>query len=147
MKTALVLGTVVAAFVGGWVASDFSQRSKASIVEIAEASDFAVRMEKYRASARESEKTKAEQALWLQLGEQLAFRRRNNPTFPADLLSIDAAYTYVRLSDLARERGDQAASLGLIKDAVAVCKQSKSVNCGAAELRKIMRVIDGKEKP
>jgi hypothetical protein len=60
---------------------------------------------------------------------------------------VDAAYTYIRLSELAKDRKDEAASIELLEDAVAICKQSKSVNCRAEDLLKIVRVIDGKETP
>ena len=148
MKRALFLLVVVfVAFAGAWAAFGFSQRFEAQLGEVAEASDFAAQMDKYRVNARLPGKTRAEQALWLQLGEQLSFRRRNNTTFTPDMLSMEAAYTYVRLSELAKDRKDEAASLELLEDAVAVCKQSTSVNCVAKDLLKIVRVIDGKETP
>ena len=140
-----LLGAVLVAFLSAWAAFGYGQRSEAKLRELAEASDFASQVEKYGVSARSSGKTRAERALWLQLGEQLSLRRRNNSTFPADILSVDAAYTYVRLSELAKDRKDEAASLELLEDAVAVCKQSKSVNCRAEDLRKLVRAIDGKE--
>ena len=148
MKRVLVfLVAVLVAFAGAWVAFGYSQRFEAQLREVAEASDFATQMDKYRVNARLPGKTRAEQALWLQLGEQLSFRRRNNSTFSPDMLSLEAAYTYVRLSELAKDRKDEAASLELLEDAVAVCKQSTSVNCLAKDLLKIVRVIDGKEIP
>ena len=125
----------------------YSQRFEAQLREVAEANDFAIQMEKYKDNARLPGKTRAEQALWLQLGEQLSFRRRNNATFSPDMLSMEAAYTYVRLSELAKDRKDEAASLELLEAAVAVCKQSRSVNCLAKDLLKIVRVVDGKETP
>ena len=143
----LTFAVVVVSFVAAWAACNFSQRSDASFRELVESLDFSEQMEKYRASAGLPGKTRAEHALWLQLGEQLAFRRRNNSSFPTDMLSIDAAYTYVRLSELAKERNDVTASRELLEDAIAICKQSMSPNCRAEDLRKIVRVIDGKEKP
>jgi hypothetical protein len=148
MKRVLVLLTaVLAAFAGAWAAFGYSQHFEAQLKEVAEANDFAIQMEKYKVNARLPGKTRAEQALWLQLGEQLSFRRRNNSTFPADMLSIEAAYTYARLSELAKDRKDEAASLELLEDAVAICRQSMSVNCLANDLLKIVRVMDGKETP
>jgi hypothetical protein len=148
MKRVLVsLVAVLVAFAGAWVAFGYSQRFEAQLREVAEASDFATQMDKYRVNARLPGTTRAEQALWLQLGEQLSFRRRNNSTFSPDMLSVEAAYTYVRLSELAKDRKDEAASLELLEDAVAVCKQSTAVNCLAKDLLKFVRVIDGKETP
>ena len=148
MKRVLsLLGAVLVAFAGAWVAFGYGQRFEAKLGELTEASDFARQMEKYSVNARLPGKTRAERALWLQLGEQLSFRRRNNSTFSPDILSVEAAYTYVRLSELAKDRKDEAASLELLEDAVAVCKQSKSVNCRAEDLLKIVRVMDGKETP
>lgn len=142
MKTVLVL---FIAFAVAWSAFNYGQRFEAHVREVAEASDFATHIDKYRAYARLPGKTRAEQVLWLQLGEQLSFRRRNNSTFSPDMLSVEAAYTYVRLHKLAKDRKDEAASFELLEDAVAVCKQSASVNCRAEDLLEIVRVIDGKE--
>jgi hypothetical protein len=146
-KLLLTITAVVATFAAAWTACHFIQRTDATFKELAEANEFSVQMEKYRTSASLPGKTRAESALWLQLGEQLSFRRRNNATFPSDALSIDAAYTYVRLSDLAKERNDQTAFLELLDDAIAICKQSSSPNCRAEALQKIVHVVDGKEKP
>ena len=63
------------------------------------------------------------------------------------MLSVEAAYTYVRLSELAKDRKDEMASLELMEDAVAICKESSSVNCLAKDLLKIVRVVGGKETP
>jgi hypothetical protein len=141
----LVAATV--AFTAGWAAFGYVQHSEAKLREFSEAGDFAAQMEKYSASARSPGRTRAEHALWLQLGEQLSFRRKNNSTYPADIVSIDAAYTYARLAELAKDRNDVAASVELLENAVAVCKQSKSANCQTEDLLKIVRLIDGKEKP
>jgi hypothetical protein len=146
-RVLLLLVAVLVAFAGAWAAFGYSQRAEAKFREIVEASDFAIQMEKYSAIARLPGKTRAEQALWLQLCEQLSFRRKNNSTFSPDMLSLEAAYTYVRLSELAKDRKDEAASLELLQDAVALCKQSTSVNCLTKDLLKIVRVIDGKETP
>jgi len=142
----LTLAAVLVAFAAGWTACNFTQKAAASFNEITEANDFSAQMARYRADAGLSGKTTAEHALWLQLGEQLAFRRRNNATFSADLLSVDAAYTYVRLSELAEERKDTTASVELLQYAIAVCKQSQSPNCHVEALRRLVHVIDGKEK-
>ena len=141
------LVAVLVAFACGWAAFGYSQHSEAKLREVVEASDFATQMEKYRVNVRLPGNTRAERALWLQLGEQLSFRRRNNPTFSSDMLSVEAAYTYVRLSELAKDRKDEMASLELMEDAVAICKESSSVNCLAKDLLKIVRVVDGKETP
>jgi hypothetical protein len=148
MKHLLVLcGAVGATLLGAWSAFGWSQRAEASSRELADVVAFNAQMETYTARARLPGRVKAEQALWLQLGEQLSFRRRNNALLPPDTLSLDAAYTYVRLSELVKDRGDVTASLELLEEAVALCKQSKSVNCGVAEMQKIVHVVDGKERP
>jgi hypothetical protein len=121
--------------------------TEASSREVSEAIAYSAVVEKYGKNAKSSDDILAEQALWLQLGEEMSFRRRDHPLFTADFLSMDAAQTYVRLSELAKKRKDETKAITLLNEAVTVCKQSKSVDCQAETLLKIVRVIDGKETP
>ena len=131
-----------------WFACHFTQKTQHSFKEVAEANDFSVNMEKHKASAVLPGKTRAERALWLQLGEQLSFRRRDNPTFSTNMITVEAAYTYVRLSELAKEKNDDVAANELLEDAIALCKLSRmSPDCRSEDLQKFVRILDGKIKP
>jgi hypothetical protein len=129
------------------IAINYTRRLHEVQRDLNDAVAYSSRVEELQADARSTDRAKVERALWLQLGEQLAFARKGNQTFPPDIVLVEAAYSYVRLAELAKERSDTPSSVLLLDQAVATCKKSKSVNCQRESLQKLVRVLDGKEKP
>jgi hypothetical protein len=146
-KVLIFIGVFAAVCFCVAAAFQYGQKTEATIRDMSEDMAYAAVIEKYSKNAKSSDADLAEHALWLQLGEELSFRRRNSRFFTAESLSRDAAMTYVRLSELAKKRNEETKAAALLQEAVAVCQQSKSVNCQVESLLKIVRVIDGKETP
>jgi hypothetical protein len=148
MKRPFTLVALLAVtFISGAIGFKQGQRSQIASRETDETSSYVTQMKRFKTEALSKDKVKAEIALWLQLGEQLAMRRRGNASFPPELVAIDAAYTYARLSELFREQKDETKSAALLAEAVALCKEVWSKGCRPEELLVMARVINEREKP
>jgi hypothetical protein len=144
---AILIALLVVAVIAAGIGFKQGQRSETASREIVESSLYATQMKRFQTESLSKDKVKAEIALWLQLGEQLARRRRGNASFPPELVAIDAAYTYVRLSELFKEQKDEPKSAALLAEAVALCKQVWTKGCQPEALLVMARVIDGQQKP
>ena len=148
MKRVLVFAALFSLGVmAAMLATGYARRVEDLQRDLNFAAAYSSRIEALQTDARSPDRARSEKALWLLLGEHLAFSRMKNQTLPPDIVFVEAADSYVRLAELANERKDAKSSVALLEDAVTTCKKSKSVNCQAETLLKLVRVLDGKATP